>query len=111
MNQDAADAARGARAMSTQHSRIPLAAVVSVILAVPAMAGAGERQDCNHGRRIEYLQQFYGHFAREEARAVADVLPADASWHMIGWRQDIVPFAGVYAGRDELREFFGNYFA
>ena len=63
------------------------------------------------GHRADLLDRFYKHFARGQARAVADMLPRDATWHQIGWREDVVPFAGTYVGRKALQHFFSAYFA
>jgi ketosteroid isomerase-like protein len=79
--------------------------------------GTTARSDANAGsaapayRRAEYLDQFYRHFAGQRARALVEMLPADMSWHMIGWREDVVPFAGLYSGRDRILEFFTDYLA
>ncbi|HWR72440.1 MAG TPA: hypothetical protein VN604_04685, partial [Nitrospirota bacterium] len=67
------------------------------------------REAAEHGcgldvaeHRIEYLDRFYRHLAGGRARPLAEMLPADMSWHMIGWRETMVPFAGLYSGRDKI---------
>ncbi len=82
-------------------------------LASEAGPGRGSRDDVYEARdrRVGYLERFYGHFEGERARPIAEMLPDDISWHMIGWREDVVPFAGLYSGHEEILRFFNDYFA
>jgi ketosteroid isomerase-like protein len=91
---------------------VVLCIVVRGAFAADEGFGGGPSGEAAEGeRRAAYLERFYRHFAGERAEPIAEMLPASMAWHMIGWREDVVPFAGPYSGRAEILSFFRDYFA
>lgn len=81
------------------------------VIGYPRFAAAEPRTEFCERPRVEYLERFYSAFRSEHAARAAALLPQKLTVHMIGWRTDVVPFAGEYTGRQEYRDLFEAFFS
>lgn len=61
-------------------------------------------------KRMQYLREFYKHFATGRGVAAAAMLPATLTWSHTGYRASVIPFAGDYTGERAHRDYFREYF-
>jgi uncharacterized protein len=52
------------------------------------------------------VNQLYDAFNRGDVNTILNTLSNDCIWEVMG--QPEIPFAGIYHGRDDVREFFGK---
>jgi uncharacterized protein len=57
----------------------------------------------HYGQKIS---QLYEAFNRGDINAIINTLSRDCIWEVMG--QPDIPFAGIYHGRDDVKEFFGK---